>query len=338
MGKVKILLTGGTGFLGKQVVPLLKEFAEVDVISRSSKSEVRGDLTRWNAGLDLAALKKNKYDIFIHLAGLYDLGASHMDCFQQNVMATGTALKIARELEIPVFVNASSVAAGVNSTLKVVKPFDLNFSRPFPDPYSESKALGEQMILNQSINFQLCINLRLGVLVGDTHNGKIERIDGPYHAPQAFDKIRKLIESFPGPFPLPGKKTGLLPLVPVDKAAQAIVGFAQWSQKTESKGYQSFHVTPKQGLSVQDLYLKTLKYLFVPHRGVTFVSRIPKQVLMKISKWTVKFPEEQLNYLLMFPIYDSSNTREVLGEAWCPEFETYEKSFWRGYDEYISNR
>ncbi len=338
MGKIKILLTGGTGFLGKQVLPMLREFADVEVISRSETAEVRGDLTRWNAGLNLEALKKKKYDVFIHLAGLYDLAASHRDAFQQNVIATGTALKIARELQIPVFMNASSVAAAVNSPLKMVRPFDLNFSRPFPDPYSESKALAEQMIVNQSMHFKLCINMRLGVLVGDTVNGKIERIDGPYHAPQAFERIRKFIESFPSSFPLPGKKMNRLPLVPVDKAAEAVAGFAKWSQATEATGYQSFHITPKEGLITRDLYLKTLKQLFIPHRGITFVSRAPKTLLTKVSKWTVKFPEEQLNYLLMFPKYDSVSTCDILGEGWCPEFDSYEKSFWRGYNEYISNR
>jgi UDP-glucose 4-epimerase len=337
MAKIKILLTGGTGFLGQQVVPKLREFADVDVISRSTKADVRGDLTRWNGGLDLEALKKNKYDIFIHLAGLYDLTASHQDCFQQNVSATGTALKIARALEIPVFMNASSVAAAVNSQFKVIKPYDLNFSRPFPDPYAESKALAEQVISNQSENFRLCINMRFGVLVGDTKGTAIHRIDGPYHAPQALEKVRKLIESFPASFPLPGRNNGPLPLVPVDKAAEAVAGLVKWSQTSHKTGYQSFHITPKEGLDIRDLYLKTLKHLFIPHKGITFVNRIPKTVLTKISKWTVKFPEEELNYLLTFPKYDSSETVEALGH-WCPEFKDYEKSFWRGYDEYISNR
>lgn len=337
MAKLKILLTGGTGFLGQHVVPLLREIAEVHVISRSATSEVRGDLTRWNAGLDIESLKKNKYDLFIHLAGLYDLSASHRDCFQHNVIATGTALKVARLLEIPVFMNASSVAAAVNSALKMIKPYDLNFNRAFPDPYSESKALGEQLISNQSENFRLCINMRLGVLIGDTQKGYIQRIDGPYHSPQALEKVRKLIEGFPAAFPLPGRNSGRLPLVPVDKAAEAILGFVKWSQNTAVQGYQSFHVTPKEGLAIRDLYLRTLKHLFIPHKGITFVSRIPKSVLTKISKWTVKFPEEELNYLLTFPRYDSSNTVEILGD-WCPEFEEYEKTFWRGYNEYISNR
>ncbi len=338
MKKVKVLLTGGTGFLGQRVLPGLSQIADVQVISRAENAEIRGDLTRWNAGLDLEALKKNKYDIFIHLAGLYDLSASHRDVFQQNVAATGTALKVARELNIPVFINTSSVAAAINSPLQMIRPFDLNFSRPFPDPYSESKALGEQIILNQSANFRLCINMRLGVLIGDSEKGMIHRIDGPYHAFRSLEKARKLIENFPAAFPLPGKASGRLPLVPVDKAAEAILGFVKWSQETEVKGYQSFHVTPKEGLPIQDFYLKTLKHLLISHSGISLVNYIPKSILTKIAKWTVKFPEEQLNYLLMFPRYDSTKTIEILGQNWCPEFETYEKYFWRGYDEYISNR
>nr|BFD68290.1 hypothetical protein HAGR004_33120 [Bdellovibrio sp. HAGR004] len=44
MTKPRILVTGGTGFLGKRVLPLLREKFEVDVLSRSGKTEVQGDL------------------------------------------------------------------------------------------------------------------------------------------------------------------------------------------------------------------------------------------------------------------------------------------------------
>lgn len=339
MPKLKILLTGGTGFLGQYVVPLLRDFAEVDVISRSAgEGRVQGDLTRWNAGLDLTALKNKKYDIFLHMAGLYDLTASRADCFLQNVAATGIALKIARELEIPVFMNTSSVAAGVNSELSIAKPYDMNFTRSFPDPYAESKALAEQLIVNWSEHFRLCVNLRLGVLVGDTQTGRILRIDGPYHCPRAIESLRLLIEKFPTALPLPGKPHQRLPLVPVNTAASAIAGFTKWSQALENRGYQSFHITPKEGLAITELYKRTLRQLFIPHKGINLVGRVPKSILKKVSKWTIRFPEEELNYLLGFPLYDSLSTREVLGEDWCPEFADYETPFWRGYNAYLSNR
>ena len=338
MSKLKILLTGGTGFLGQYVVPMLREFADVDVISRSTKAEVQGDLTCWNAGLDLEKLKNKKYDVFLHMAGLYELTASYMDCFLQNVAATGTALKVARELGIPVFMNTSSVAAGINSALAIAKPYDISFHSPFPDPYAESKALGEQLISNWSEHFRLCVNLRLGVLVGNTVDGKILRIDGPYHCPKALENLRRIIENFPTVLPMPGKDFQRLPLVPVDAAAEAIAGFVRWSQSPENIDYQSFHITPREGLPIAELYRRTLKHLFIPHKGITLVGKVPKTILAKISNWTIRFPEEELNYLLGFPLYDSSSTREVLGENWCPEFGEYEKTFWRGYDAYISNR
>jgi nucleoside-diphosphate-sugar epimerase len=331
-------VSGGTGFLGRVIVPRLREKFDVHVISRSGRTEVRGDLCQWNAGLDIEALKKIKFDIFLHMAGLYDLTATHVDCFHHNISATGTALRVADLLNIPVFMNTSSVAAGINTVLPTVKPYDLNFARSFPDPYSESKALAEQLIQNWSASFRLRVNFRLGVLIGDSVNGEIQRIDGPYHTPAAFERLKKFIEGFPTALPLPGDERRRLPLVPVDKAAEAILSFCEWSLHPENTGYQSFHITPREGLAVRDLYNSTLKHLFIRNKGITLVESVPKPLMAQISKLAFRFPKEELNYLLSFPQYDSAETQAVLGEEWCPEFKDYEKAFWSGYEKYISHR
>ncbi|WP_415063327.1 SDR family oxidoreductase [Bdellovibrio sp.] len=339
MTKPRILVTGGTGFLGKKVVPLLREKFEVDVLSRSGKTEVQGDLTQWNAGLDLEALKDKNYSLFLHMAGLYDLTASKVDCYQHNISSMGIALKVADALKIPYFVNTSTVAAGINSSLGSVKPYDLNFSKSFPDAYSESKALGEQLLQNWAAQLiRGRVNLRLGVLVGDSKKGTIERIDGPYHSAEAFNKIRAMIESFPTSLPLPGNAQTRLPLVPVDKAAEAIVKFCDWALSSQPQGYQSYHLTPTYGLGVKELYVSALKYQAIPHRGITLFDQISESVILKVSKFLAKFPEEELHYLMNFPIYDTTATREVLGENWCPEFKEYEQVFWSGYEEFVSHR
>ena len=335
--KIKILISGGTGFLGQKVVPLLREHFDVYVISRSGKTEVQGDLCQWNGAMNIEKLKNEKFDIFLHMAGLYDLAASHVDAFQNNISATGNALKVANQLGIPVFINTSSIAAGINSALPMVKPYDLNFSRPFPDAYAESKALGEKVILNWNGEFRLKVNLRLGILVGDTKKGEIQRIDGPYHAPFAFQRLKALIEMFPTSLPVPGLNEKRFPLLPVDIAAAAICQFCEWSMKTTEVGYKSFHLTPNEGLDVRELYISTLKNLFIRSKGVSMVNRIPKWLLNSFSEMALKLPKEEINYLLLFPQYDSTDTQKVLGKSWCPEFKDYERAFWSGYEKYVSN-
>lgn len=337
LDRLKILMSGGTGFLGTQVCAELRSIADIDVISRSAKDYLRGDLQKWDAGLDLPILRKKKYDIFLHLAGLYDLSATHCECFLNNVAATGTALKVSRELGIPVFINASSVAAGFNSTLPTVKPYDLNFSQAFPDAYSESKALVEQILINWQEHFRLIINLRFGVLVGDSQTGSIQRIDGPYHSADALQKLKGILNRG-NHFLLPGIESRRLPLVPVDAAARAVLGFVKWSQVPSQKAYRSFHLTPAEGLSTRSLYQSTLQFMGFSDKKIHLMGRFPQKLLASASQLTLGLPEEEMKYLLGFPIYDSKDTQDILGTHWCPEFKDYEQAFWQGYNEYISHR
>lgn len=335
--RLKILMTGGSGFLGQYVQEILLPYADIYVISRSPKAEVQGDLTKWNAGIDIKSIEKNQYNVFLHLAGLYDLSANRHDVLMNNVIGTSTALRLASLLKIPVFINTSSIAAATNLPNKIVKPNETNFSRAFHDYYAESKALAEQQIENWIGPIRLKINLRLGILVGDTANGKILRIDGPYHTAKIFSQLKRLIEGWMFPLPVPGHPDVRLPLVPVDTAAHAITNIAKWAVTSDEIGYKSLHIVPTEGVKVEDLYISTLNHLKIKHRGLILAQQIPEFLATKIGEYALGFPEEQLRYALSLPRYDSEETRKILGENWCPEFSTYETNFWSGYEKYLSN-
>lgn len=339
MTKPRILVTGGTGFLGKHVLPLLREKFEVDVISRSGRTEVQGDLSAWNAGLQFEQLKIKRYEILLHMAGLYDLRASKVECHQHNVMSMGTVLKIADALEIPFFVNTSTVAACINHPAERVSSEDLSLGRHFPDAYSESKALGEGILRNWTSKTAMTkINLRLSVLVGDSVKGEIQRIDGPYWAAKALCNLRGFIEAMPTPLVLPGNRETRLPIAPVDKVAQAIVKFCDWSISEKPTGYNSFHLTPFEGPQIEELYDSVLRHFNIRHRGFKLINKIPEGLMLQASEVLTQMPKEELYYLLNFPQYEVGRTLEILGSTWCPRFDVYENIFWSGYEKFVSNR
>lgn len=331
-------MTGGTGFLGKKVAHILNNDERVDlqVLSRSKNTKWTGNLTLWNAGLDLKELKKEKFDVFLHLAGLYDLDAQYRDIIINNVFGTNTALKLTQELEIPLFINASSVAAASNMS-GPVSPYDSNLISPFPDPYSEGKALTEVQIRNWPNKSVKKVNLRLGILIGDSKTGTIERIDGPYKALRGFEKIKKYIESWPGGFFLPGNENVSLPFVPVDIAASAIVSMMNVGLNNLQPNYFSYHITPEKGVRLRDFYNSIMHHLSFSKCEYTLVKELPKEITATLASKLFEFPKEQLRYALNLPDYSSIETTQVLGEDWCPEFSNYESIFWSGYEKFISN-
>jgi UDP-glucose 4-epimerase len=339
--KNRYLITGGTGFLGKKVLAGLQGRVDFDIISRKSgPGRIQGDLSKWQGSLNLDELKKKKYDVFIHLAGLYDLDSPASDVYMNNVVATNSALQIANLLEIPIFVNASSIAASSNQKTENVSAFETNFKFPFPDFYSESKAQAEQLVKNWLSPLRLRINLRLGILVGDSVNGQVDRIDGPYCLVESFKKVQPYLAKWklPLPIPIPGNEQINLPFVPVDQAAQAILKMCEWGLHEGEIGYRSFHLVPEVGVPLKEYYLSALKHLGLGHLQIKLVNGIPFKLLAVLGKAALDLPPAQLKYALHLPRFNSKENISILGPNWCSEFRDYEEIFWSGYEKYISNR
>ncbi|MCM2321756.1 MAG: SDR family oxidoreductase [Oligoflexia bacterium] len=334
----RFLVSGGTGFLGKHVVPLLRQLGEVTCLSRSRPDCLAADLTAWDAGLEDPKTLEGRFDVFLHMAGLYDLRVGQLQAFQQNIGATHTALTLAEKAKIPHFVHISTFAVAIRSSSKVVHPDEINSSHAFPDFYSLSKARAEELVRSRGGAFRSKLILRLAALVGDSREGRIERIDGPYHCPETLRPLKSLLQKLPGPLPLPGHEGRGVPIAPVDAVAGAIVKLCELSRQQDWSGTRAFHLTPTRELTAAQLYRSTLRYLGLSQREVRLVSALPDYVLKEASARLAGLPREELEYLLNSPALDTSETIQLLGRDWCPQFEAYEGAFWKGYSDYVSNR
>ncbi|MCC6277960.1 MAG: dehydrogenase, partial [Oligoflexia bacterium] len=174
-------------------------------------------------------------------------------------------------------------------------------------------------------------------LVGDSKEGKIQRLDGPYHAAEAVRHIANVLRVWKGPTPVPGHVRSSIPLIPVDICAQAIVDLTLKGLQESWVGFKSLHLSPSKGLTARGLYASIFKK-FGLNSEILLMPLVPDFLVKEAFDRVINLPGEELEYLLNLPHLDTSETRAILGDGWCPEFHAYEESFWKGYDEYISHR
>lgn len=341
----RILLSGGTGFLGEQVLKFLDGRAHVTALSRSTEGYLSCDLTHWNGGLDPAKLR-GAFDAFIHLAGQYDLRAERPTLYLNNITSTHTAMAIAEKAEIPCFVQASTIAVTMNQrgATAPVPPESLRSEASFPDAYSESKAHAEKIVRNwPSTTVRSRLICRLGALVGDSKEGVIRRIDGPYHAAKSLEQLAPYLSRFPGPLPLPGRADNPIPIVPVDAAARAIVELTlneianATPREPDTIETRSYYLVSRRAPSAARFFQSVLDHLRIDKKPL-FVPGLPAWLARPAAEILAQLPGEELEYLVGLPPLDLDTSVAALGDDWCPEFDSYEKALWSGYEKFVSNR
>ncbi len=370
----KVLVTGASGFLGHWVLRALKSAypkLQIVTLSRQAKKQeaadrvLHADLSKWDAGLDETAieqLKSEKFDLLLHMAGLYDLRVSLEDAFLHNVYGTHNALHLSELLKIPVFTHISTVAVtmGHGHTIDVRtadasirrpefhgKPTETDGKRPiapdqevrgpFPDHYATTKAEAEKLVRNWSGEFpKRKLILRPGIVVGDSKDGRILRIDGPYHAVDAFRRLRKVLDAWHGPLFLPGHSDRRIPLVPVDFAAQAITKLIGDFFASEDLT-KSYYVAPSNGPTARELYTSALRHLGLDS-DVKITSSIPDSIVKPVAEWIARLPREELEYVINLPELDFQSSDDTLGNDFYPSFSALENTLWRGFDGYAQNR
>ena len=172
---MKILVTGGAGFIGSNLVPHLADLGHdvlvLDDLSSGQSAPNARPRIRFRRGdfLDQATLREclDGSDVVVHLAamsGVMDSVADPAACFATNVEGTFRLLETARRCGIKQFVNASTGGA----ILGEVAPPISEAMAPMPlSPYGASKLATEGFCSAYSGSYGLhCLSLRFSNIYG----------------------------------------------------------------------------------------------------------------------------------------------------------------------------
>jgi NAD(P)-dependent dehydrogenase (short-subunit alcohol dehydrogenase family) len=230
-------VTGGTGFIGQNLIKLLlKRRGKVYVLVRKesiNKLEqlkqrwgasaarvvpVTGDLTKPYMGVTQAQRKEldGKITHVFHLAAIYDLKADAESQEATNIKGTLNAVRLAESIHAKRFHHVSSIAAaGLYPGTFTEDMFDEAVG--LENPYFRTKHDSEGLV-RQKCRIPWRI-YRPGIVVGDSETGEIDKIDGPYYF---FKLIQKMRRALPAWMPTVGLEGGRLNIVPVDYVVKAL--------------------------------------------------------------------------------------------------------------------
>jgi NADH dehydrogenase len=138
MKKLKILITGGTGFVGKNLIKNLNGKYTLKIITRRSSDDdlfVKCDLKKSESLYQIFS----GYDVIIHLA--------YSNNYPENIIIAKNIISASKKNKIKKIILLSSMSA----------------KRNFPDDYGKNKLNIEKIVKNSGINYTI---LRPSIIYG----------------------------------------------------------------------------------------------------------------------------------------------------------------------------
>lgn len=176
MGDKKILITGGSGFVGQSLAKnFVKEGQDVCILDVNSLSAGYGNFIECDV-FNIEKLRRavKEHDIIIHLVGLADAGIAQKDpekSFRLNVVSLQNLLEVCRSYGNKKVIFPSSAAV---YGMPEILPIKENFQPSPTNIYSWHKYMCEQLIKAYHDNFGLeYVILRLFNVYGKGNKGVI---------------------------------------------------------------------------------------------------------------------------------------------------------------------
>ena len=357
-------VTGGTGFIGQNLIPLLlARRGTVYVLVRPGSLErleqlkagwgrssrkivaVTGDLTKPYLGITPAQRKAltGKIDHVFHLAAIYDLKADAAAQEAANIKGTTHAVRLAEAVGAKRFHHVSSIAAaGLYPGTFTEDMFDEAIG--LENPYFRTKHDSEGIVRSKcTVPWRI---YRPGIVVGDSRTGAIDKIDGPYYF---FKLIQKMRRAMPAWMPALGIEGGRINIVPVDYVVEAMNYLAH----RQGLDGRCFHLTdpkPKRIGEVLNLFAEaahapqmTMRvdarlFNYIPaaiKQGLAMlppIRRITRQIFKDLG-----MPPDVLQFINYPTRFDSRETQKALKGSGIrvPRLEDYAWRLWDYWERHL---
>jgi thioester reductase-like protein len=279
---------------------------------------LEGDAAAMDLGLSGKEYKElaREIDRIHHVANVSYLGAPKGVAEQVNLGGAREIIEIAEnapDLRALVF-HSTALVSGTRTGL--VREDELDRGQSYRNPVEETRALAEQIVQRRAKKLPLVV-LRPTTIIGDSHTGEVDRLDGPYLL------VLLMLTSPPDlALPLPGRGDALLHLVPIDyvtRAARAI------GLDKRALG-RTFHIADPTPLSARRVFELVARAGGRPAPRGFIPANLTKAILKTPGLDRIAQSPRAFLEALATPVqYSTANTTELLVDTdiRCPPFESY---------------
>ncbi len=353
MARMRYVVTGGTGFIGRRVVSkILADRPDADVwvlVRRESLSRFErlatawgerakplvGDLTAADLGLtDDAVAELGHVDHVVHCAAIYDITAPEDQQHAANVEGTRAVVELAKRLDATLHHVSSIAVAGTYRGEFTEDDFDV--AQDLPTPYHQTKFEAELLVRSaQGLRYRV---YRPAVVVGDSRTGEMDKADGPYYFFPVLAKLARLPKFTPMVLPDSGRTN----IVPVDFVVDALDALMH----TEGRDGQTFHLTAPKTVGLRGIYRGVAKSAGLPPLLGSLPSAAARpvvratgraKVLRNMAATQLGIPAEILDVVDLFPTFTSDNADDALRGTGItvPDFASYAPKLWQYWAEHL---